>query len=94
MSLEVRRSREGVKTLCAGLGGEALRRPCSRRERRIYGACWEGWLEASEVGIAYGQMPATIPTSSNRVASWAICLGSCIFVYPYLLDDTLQIEHA
>ena len=76
------------------LGGEALRRPCSRRERRIYGACWEGWLEASEVGVACGGMPATIPSSPNRVAPWAICLGSCIFVYPYLLDDTLQIEHA
>lgn len=82
MRLEIRRSREGVKTLWAGrensmrkernfcahkkifscaqkflgcrrkiylrqhalsstarqgLGGEALRRPCSRRERRIYG---------------------------------------------------------
>ena len=58
------------------------------------GSCWEGWLEASEVGVACGGMPATIPTIPNRVAPWAICLGSCIFVYPYLLDDTLQIEHA
>ena len=58
------------------------------------GWCWEGCLEASEAGVACGQMPATIPTSPNRVAPWAICLGSCIFVYPYLLDDTLQIEHA
>ena len=58
------------------------------------GSCWEGWLEASEVGIACGGMPAPIPTSPNRVTPWAICLGSCIFVYPYLLDDTLQIEHA
>ncbi len=126
MRLERRRSRKGVKTLCAGRKifmrmernflASAGRFPCVGMRSRLRpgkalaekpcvafvaegrgeytGSCWEGWLEASEAGIACGQMPATIPTSPNRVAPWAICLGSCIFVYPYLLDDTLQIEHA
>ena len=80
------------------LGKALAEKPCvslvAEGRGEYTGSCWEGWLEASEVGIACGQMPATIPTSPNRVAPWAICLGSCIFVYPYLLDDTLQIEHA
>ena len=80
------------------LGKALAEKPCvslAAEGRGEYtGSCWEGWLEASETGVACGQMPVTIPTSPNRVAPWAICLGSCIFVYPYLLDDTLQIEHA
>ena len=80
------------------LGKALVEKPCvslvAEGRGEYTGSCWEGWLEASEAGIACGQMPATIPTSPNRVAPWAICLGSCIFVYPYLLDDTLQIEHA
>lgn len=132
MRLEIRRSWEGVKTLCAGRKifmrmernfcahgnflASAGRFPCVGMRSRLWlgkafaekpcvalvaegrggytGSCWEGWLEASEVGVARGGMPAPIPTSPNRVAPWSICLGSCIFVYPYLLDDTLQIEHA
>ena len=80
------------------LGKALAEKPCvshvAEGRGEYTGSCWEGWLEASEVGIACGGMPATIPTSPNRVAPWAICLGSCIFVYPYLLDDMLQIEHA
>ena len=71
------------------LGKALAEKPCvslvAEGRGEYTGSCWEGWLEASEVGIACGQMPATIPTSPNRVAPWAICLGSCIFVYPYLL---------
>lgn len=80
------------------LGKALAEKPCvslvAEGRGEYTGSCWDGWLEASETGVACGQMPVTIPTSPNRVAPWAICLGSCIFVYPYLLDDTLQIEHA